>query len=177
VVDSKQLDVLKRLTVLLEGINPTNTDLAQGAPYTHDLRGKVFRGETDFGEDTQPPMVTIIEPPQQEDGLGAGMFEIERADPWKLLLHGFVPRATPHICDLAYEMKAVVEQRLSRIIELDAKGDPKYPSDYLLGRSIISLTIHAGVTRGPIQNISAWSFFYLPMSVKLKTNPTNPYVE
>jgi hypothetical protein len=56
---SRQLDILRALTAHLEGINPENG-------YDYDMRGRVFRGRAEFGDDTPLPHLSILEAPRPD---------------------------------------------------------------------------------------------------------------
>lgn len=89
---SKKLSILKALTAHLEGINPDWTDLPEGmtgetCPY--DLRGSVFRGRTEFGDDVALPFIALLEAPRQFDPNGGGVGRLVQDEDWTILIQGF----------------------------------------------------------------------------------------
>lgn len=172
--ESKQLKILKRLTALLDGITPAEIDPATGVAYAVDLAGKNFRGITVIGQDTKLPATTILEAPQPINGEPADDLQTRRHENWRLLLQGFAVDDKENPTDPAYVLKAIVEQRLSRIVA-EEQGDPVYPDDFLLGKLCTGFVIGQGVVRPPTKEVSPTAFFYIPLTVKLATDVTNPY--
>lgn len=174
--DSKQLVVLKRLTALIEGANPDNDDPATDAAYAVDLRGAVFRGRSEIGASDPKPCIVILEAPQPINGIPADTNQTVRKEEWRLLVQGFVQDDKTNPSDPAYALKAIVEQRLSRLSAVSGStGDPVFPEDYLLGRLVVNVVIGQGVVRPPTKEVSPTAFFYIPLTVELKTDITNPY--
>jgi hypothetical protein len=168
--DALKLRIMQALTTLIEGCNPENVNARTGAVFDYDLRGKVFRGKMDFGQETALRFVTMIEPPMQGDGPGANFFDQDRNDPWRLLVHGFTKNSTPHTTDDAYNFSEDVRLRIGRALAMKGPS-PMFQDDYLLGRTASALVVHQTVVRGPVQNVSATAFFYLPLSISLHENP------
>lgn len=176
--DSKQLAIMKRLTAQLEAINPSNIDPADdiGGPYNVDLRGQVKRGRKVFGKEQRYPFIAILESPQPAPVVGVGYDKVKRKEYWNLLLQGFVTDDKDNPSDPAYDLKAVVEMRLSRIVAVDtSNGNALYPDDYLFGGLIDTLEIGQGVVSPPDEKVSAQSFFYIPLSVCLITDVSKPF--
>lgn len=174
--DSIQLQILKTLTTLLEGANPTNEDPGTGEPYALDMRDKVFRGRTEFGQDVILPAFSILESPVPVESLHAGEGGVKKKENWRLLLQGFGTDDKLNPTDPAYMLKAVAEQRLARIIAEKEQGlGPLFPDDYLLGNLITGLKIPQGVVRPPEKQISATAFFYIPLIIEMTTDTRNPY--
>lgn len=173
--DSKQLRIIKKLTTLLEGINPENIDPATGEPYTRDLRGKVFRGRSIIPVDEAEDTLSILEFPRNELTVPVGSGAV-RNDQWQLMLQGW-PKDDPlHPSDNAYELKAMCEQRLYRIIAEKENGrGPEFPDDYLLGRELTSFTFVPGVVRPPEDAASRLAMFYMPLVLGVKVNVGDPY--
>jgi len=172
---SKQLKVLRALTELLEGINPTNEDPETLAPYTVDLRNKVFRGRTTLGANVTMPALALLEAPTPVESLHAGKDSLTKLEGWRLLLQGFAADDQINPTDPAYDLKALVERRLSRVIETKQhNGEGLFPEHYLLGKLLTDLKILQGVVRPPEEKISATAFFYIPLVVGLTTNASRP---
>ena len=167
--DSKQVDILKALTEHLEGINPDNG-------YNEDLRGQVFRGRLMFGPDVSPPFVTMIDAPRPNFTVEVGDSN-ERAENWDLLLQGWGADDSENPADPAYQLKAAVEHRLSRLFAIDERsGEPVYPDEYRLGDRVVSIKIGAGVVRPPADNPAGPLCFYLPLTIVRAADLANPFV-
>lgn len=169
--DSRQLDILKRLTAHLEGISFDNG-------YEFDLAGRVFRGRMVYGADDPVPMLSILEHLQPDIQLSfAGHNNIARQETWVLLIQGWVENQPDNPTDLAYQLKASVEKRLSELIVMGVDGYPVFPDAYLLGteQTITGIAVGPGVVSGP-REISAMAFFYLPLGIGLAMDISDPFV-
>lgn len=164
--DSKRLQILKRLTAHLEGINGAD-------PYEHDLRGNVFRGRSVYGTTDPLPLVSILEGKAADYGSFADENQSVRKDSWLLLIQGWTKNDTLNPTDPVYSLLADVELRLSDIVAVE-RGVPKFSGVYMLGGLISSLTIAAPVVRPPDDGVSDKAFFYLPVLVGLKSDLTKP---
>lgn len=166
--DSKQLQILKALTTHLEGITPGNG-------YDFDLSASVFRGRQTYGENDAIPMLSIIESLQPDTGpQPADETNVTRFELWILLLQGFIQATVSNPTDDAYNLKAAVEKRLAEIVEKQ-NGRPVHPDVYRLNGLIADLSIGPGLVSGPRAEVSAYSFFYLPLGVGLVVNVADPY--
>lgn len=156
---SNRLEVLKRLTALLQGITKANG-------YSHDLALNVFRGRAVFGATDPIPLVSILESPRSDVGSYAG--ENERKDGWGLLIQGWTYDDAEHPTDPAYELMDDVEVHLERISACSpVNGVELFPDDYLLGRTIADIRVSPGVVRPPLEGVSSKAFFYLPITLTL----------
>lgn len=156
---SYRLEVLQRLTALLKGITVANG-------YSHDLDVNVFRGRTVFGAEDPIPLVSILESPRSDVGSYAG--ENERKDGWGLLIQGWTKDDLENPTDPAYELMDEVERHLERVSACSPiNGVELYPGDYLLNRTIVSIKVHPGVVRPPMEGVSSKAFFYLPVTLTL----------
>jgi hypothetical protein len=165
--DSRQLDILKRLTTYLEGIT-----VATG--YDFDLANRVFRGRRVYGDSDPIPMVSIVEHLNPDIVVNtAGQNSRVREETWILLVQGWVDSAKDAFpTDEAYQLKANVEKRLFRLVDTNEPGggDPMYPDEYMLGlygKSISGISIGPGITSGPREGVSSKAFFYLPVGIGL----------
>ncbi len=174
-MDSKKLAIMKALTTHLEGINPDFDHPGTDLPNTIDMRGKWFRGRIGFGAETVRPFGSILEAPKPLDPNAVGD-KANRSSKWTLLVQGFVVDDKENPTDPAYELLALTEARLARIIATEAKtGEPAYPEEYLLARKISGLILGEGIVRPADPQVSPTAFFYLPVTVELTTNVLNPY--
>lgn len=167
---SRQLDILRALTTHLEGINPENG-------YDYDMRGRVFRGRAEFGDDTPLPHLSILEAPRPDaEPVVGGHERAFMSEDWTLLLQGWVDDDKTNPTDPAYELKAAVELRLSDLVAIrEANGLPLVPSAYRLGNRLSHIAIGPGMVSPPRPNISAKAFFYLPIVLKIASSPTAPF--
>lgn len=187
----KRLRVIEKIVAILEEINPTNTypvpdpdpDLPPAdTPYPLDLRGKVFIGRLTISTDEAEDALSVLENPRPLDGDEAGWDRLLRAGDWLLLLQGWPRDNIKNPSVPAYKLAALAEHRLSRIVQLDSRGDPMYPDDYLLGfdaegdREIASLSIGQSVVRPPQDANSRLAMFFVPLTIRLATNPSKPFL-
>ena len=160
--DSKQLIILKRLTLHLEGITPANG-------YGYDMSGRVARGVTRFGSDQVVPFISILESlradqrPEQ-----AGTERLWREEDWELLLQGWVDENRELPTDELYQLKACTEKRLAELVQDDK------PS-YRLGGIITGLKIGPGVVRAATPQPGGVEAFYLPLIVRYAINLADPF--
>lgn len=187
---SKRLRVLEKLTKLLEGINPGNSYTVPGEqgeppverPYPLDLRGNVFRGRLTVTTEEAQDALSILENPRPLDASEVGYDRLQRAGDWILLLQGWPRDNIKQPADPAYKLAALCEQRLARIAKIDSRGDPAYKDDYLLGldteghQEIVSLSIGQSVVRPPADANSRLTMFYLPLVIRLATDPSEPFL-
>jgi hypothetical protein len=179
--DPKQLRVLKKLVTHIEGINPSNDDPATGAPYTRDLTGRVFRGRSLIATGDAQDALSILEFPRQEIYAPVGDHGIVRQISWSLMLQGWPEDNPAHPSDPAYELKAMVEMRLARIVaQLPNGRGPQFPDEYLLGKTdgeydLASFVIAPGVVRPPEDAASRLAMFYMPLVLGVTVNVANPY--
>jgi hypothetical protein len=170
--EATRLLIMKRLQACIETVTPGQSD------DVFLLTGKVFRGRLILGEEIKPlPAVAIVEAPQSDpNAVFAGDESVGRKDMWNVFVQGKISDDSRHPCDSAYTLAAAVEQRLSRIIDVDrATGNPVYPTDYLLGGLIYDLQILAPVVRPPEVAVSSTAFFYLPLRVGVPVSVGKPY--
>jgi hypothetical protein len=179
--DSKLLRCMKHLAAILQGANPDNEDPIFQAPYTLDLRGKVFRGRSEIGNEVEKPFMALNEPPKPAAAVFAGEGAQVSRSGRQVLVQGFAQEDPENPGDPAYELMAVAQSRLARVnaIVQDGmrQGEGLYPDDYLLGGKLTGFQILEGVVQPPSQQVSNTAFFYLPVVLELVTDPANPYAD
>lgn len=168
--DSYKLTILKRLTALLEAIEPT----PQGTPNQMPaiMTGLVFRGRNTFGDEQMDTFITILESPRQPTPDFTADAQVSK-NKWPLLIQGFTKDDKIHPTDLAYGFLDDVEFRLDRIVKKTGSGRGDFPDDYMLGAHIdgnpgyLISDFEAGpaVVRPATDGISKSTFFWLPVSV------------
>src|SRR5436190_21944102 len=99
--DSRQLDILKRMTIQLEGITPDNG-------YEFDCSGRVFRGRRGFGASDPDVVLSILEHLQGDISVEtAGINRLVRQEDWILLVQGWLLLTDMnHLKNDAYRLKA-----------------------------------------------------------------------
>lgn len=164
-----RLEILKRLTALLEG--PLTIDGEEVS-----MEGAVFRGRNIVGEEVKPlPIISIIEAPRPDIASFAGE-GVGRHDQWTLLITGRAEDDAANPSDSAYYLYAAVEERLGRVIAVKVSGTAKYPEHHLLGGLISSLEIAPPVVRPPDDKVvSASAYFFLPIRVGIASRLGEPY--
>lgn len=173
--DSKQLDILKRLTLHLKGITPANG-------YNFDLSDKVFRGRRRYGDADPTPIVSIVEHLTGDIAVQTAGFErIIREENWVLLVQGWLKYSDAvDPTDEAYQLKASLEKRLSDCVLINSKtGDPAIPSSYYLGTTgiITGMTIGPGVVSvGTRDDSSSYAFVYLPLGINMAVDVSDPFL-
>ena len=166
-----RLQVLRNLTACLE---QTSGSDHLGQPF--DLRGQVFRGRTEFGEETSLPAVSILEGPQPDIGIYAGFKEARNTD-WLLLMQGWAKDDKANPNDPAYWLQAAVEEQLSKIMaRKPGRPSPLHPEFYLLGGLITEIEIGPPVVRPLQEKASARAFFYQPIRVGLAEYVGETYI-
>jgi hypothetical protein len=131
------------------------------------MSSSVFRGRTVFGANDPVPMLAILENPNSALGAFTGEDNSERSEQWGLMIQGWVKDDKENPTDPAYALMYATEQHLFRINAINRVGDPMYPDEYRLGRTIGGIKVLPGVARPPMENISSKAFFYLPIQVEL----------
>lgn len=179
---SKKLLTLKRLTRLLEGINPNNTwidDEGNEQPFDMDLTNSVFRGRVVFGEEVKPPFIAILEAPRQINPNGGGDSKLVQDEDWTLLIQGFATDDPYHPSDPAYKLLAYVQARLSRISDEKKNGGRGgvYPDDYRLGGLTGKISYQIPIVRPGKDDVSDTAYFYMPVSIETVTDLSRPIIK
>lgn len=166
--DHIKLQILKKLTAVLEGITTANG-------YQHDLAGSVFRGRSLIGAQEGLPCLNILESPAPLDGFFADSDKTVRKDTWILLVQGWVADDVRNPTDPAYALLTDVQRRLSDIVATVAPGGaPKFPGSYHLGGLVSDVEIGTDVVRPPEEGVSAKAFFYMPIRLTVSVNLIDP---
>lgn len=180
---SAKLKLLKALSAHLEGINPTETllspDTGEQVPYGYDLRGKVFRGRTVFGDEVKVPFLAILEAPRQIDPNGGGEAALVQNEGWTILIQGFATDDAKHPSDPAYTLLAYVQERLSRITQEQPSGGRggAFPLSWRLGGLATEVRYQIPIVRPGKDDVSDTAYFYMPISLGVITDLTKPFVE
>lgn len=155
--DPIKLQILKKLTTLLEGVTAPNGTV---------LTGCVFRGRNKFDQANDPAnMLSLLESPRPDVPSTAGEFGSHSSYEWVILLQGWTPDDKANPSDNAYIFMDAVEQQLARVKAVrTATGNPVYPSDFMLGNLITSFAFGPGVVRPP-DELSSRAYFYLPVKL------------
>lgn len=188
--EPKRLRIMNKIVKLLEGIDPANKYLVPSndpalAPveksFPLSMAGKVFVGRLTISTDEAEDALSLLENPRPLDGSEVGASKLLRQGDWMLLLQGWPRDNIKNPSTPAYKLAAMAEMRLSRIVQLDSRGDPMYPDDYLLGLDpegdpeIIELSIGQTVVRPPSDANSRLAMFFTPLVIRLATDPSKPF--
>lgn len=170
---SKRVDILKALTAHLEAVV-----YREGEVDETTLTGRVFRGRTIFGDDTDNPFLVILEAPRQLASEIGGDDKTKRKDDWRLLIQGFAPDDKINPLDPAYDLLAAVEKRLARLTsQKDNGGGPLYPEEFRLGRRVETILFTNPIVRPPDNDVSDTAYFYLPVTIRVVNDMEAPYTE
>lgn len=163
--DSPRLQILLKLTALLETTSVTLSETAGGE--LANMTGLVYRGRSLMGEESGPIALSITEVPREGYGEWAAD-EQARKEMWPLQLIGRCPQDHPHPVDSCYELLEAVELVLGRVVAETEAGDKRYPLDYHLGftEGITKFEFGPGVVLTHREEASS-AFFYLPIRVGL----------
>ncbi len=167
-----RLAVLQRLTALLE-----QTEGLDHEGTAYNLTGQVFRGRTEFGNETALPALSILEAPNPDIGTFAGSGQAMR-DTWVILIQGWAKDDKSNPSDPAYYLAAAVQKQLSRIVAMRGDGSdrPFDKANYLLGGLIVDMQIGPYVVRPIDKAESARAFFYQPVRISLAQYTDQPYL-
>ncbi len=162
--DPFRLRVLKALTTALEEITPDNG-------YSHDMRGKVFRGRDLFGDSDPVPMLCILESVEQTTPLessqprGGG----ESRSYWDLQIQGFLDDDFDNPTDPAHFLLAEVKKRLVE----ERIRDRQYNILGMGGR-VLDMQFSPGIVR-PADELSSKAYFWLRLTLSVMENLNDPY--
>lgn len=187
---TKRLRVLEKIVAILSEINPDNYYLDHGdgsappvqTPYPIDMRKHIYIGRLTISNDEAEDAMSVLENPRPLDGSEVGYAKLLRQGDWILLLQGWPRDNIKNPSASAYKLAGLAEQRLARIVEVDSRGDPLYPDHYMLGfdaegdREIIDLSIGQSVVRPPQDTNSRLAMFFVPLTVRLATDPSRPFL-
>ena len=167
-----RLAVIKRLCELIE---TTDGPDHNGAPF--DLTGKVYRGRTEFGTETQLPAVSVLESPNPDLGIFGGGKEA-LSENWTLLIQGWALDDKSNPSDPAYYLAAAVQQKiaLTSLTKSDGSGRPVASQWYNLGSLDVMVEVGPSVVRPFDSKTSSRAFFYLPVRVSIARNVGEPYL-
>jgi hypothetical protein len=169
-VVSRKLDILQALTAQLQTITPDNG-------YDYDLSSSVFRGRSVFGAADVVPFLSILESPRPLPEIAAEESKLRRLNAWALLLQGWAVDDKQNPLDPVYGLMAATEQCLSQVASVrTSNGLAEYPDVYRLGGRITSISIGPGFCR-PAADVSAFSYFYIPLTLQFNEDVSNPWVE
>lgn len=167
-----RLLILRRLTALLEEVayqDEAGNDVL--------MLGRVSRGRILLGEESKPPLLSVLEAARPDPHTGyAGDENDAHHDMWPLLVQGIIEDDIDNPTDPAYFMVAAVEAQLSKIIAVDANtGHALFPQHKDLGGLITALEIMPPVVRPPEDKVSSKAFFFLPIRLGVAISSDQPY--
>lgn len=161
--DPFRLRVLKGLTDLLKTVS-----VANGCSL--DINGSVYRGRTEYGQETALPFISILSSPIPADQLDSPEGAPESAGRWDLLIQGFVEDDLVNPTDPAEILLADVKRILAK-----HRRDHARPKNYLgMEGRVYDMKIGLGVAR-PSDEISACSYFWLGLTLSIVEDLENPF--
>lgn len=165
-----RLLVLQNLTKVIERVS-----VATGNSV--DLAGAVFRGRALYGDNDPLPMVSILEPPIPLEAILGRSTNPGSAGDWELLIQGFVDDDPQHPSDPAHRLMADVKAELVKEKRRD-RGKDILGLGNNRGRpnSVVEMMIGQGAVR-PGDEVSAKTFFWLTLTLKLVENLEDPFEE
>lgn len=160
-----RLEALTRLTALLGTIS------ISGGYFTDMPVASIFRGRIMYGESDPLPMLAIVEPPIPAELATVPSGSSASVENWDLLIQGFVEDDPKHPTDPAHLYAADVR----KVIALHKE---QHQSTCKLGfgpRANTVEDIFIGQLKvRPADEISAKTYFWLPVSLKVHENLANP---
>jgi hypothetical protein len=159
-----RLEVLRRLTVLLETVVPGDPDIT-------NMAGRVHRGRIIYGEETPVPFICIMEPPVPVEQIVSPHGSESTSGDWDLLIQGFVDDDKMNPTDPAHFLSAAVRKVLATHRALNARKD-------ILGfgerdNVVEQITIGSPVVRNS-DDISPTAYFWLPITLKVVESLDDP---
>lgn len=161
--DSKRMVILKAITTQLESIAVANG-------YQHDMVNKVFRGRSDFGDETLTPFIGIFEV-RPDDNVNRADESVQN-DVWTLGIQGVVSADTLHPTDPAHALLADIRKSLGQVMRPDTPVDPN--ANYMFNNLINDMTIDGGITFSPEEH-QGIAVCILKMNITLDERMENPY--
>lgn len=168
-----RLEVQKRLTALLEGID-TSDGYVIAAGYSGNLVGAVFRGRAMFGDSDPLPMLSVLEVPIPLDQIPAPRDSGYSSGRWELMVQGFVQDDRENPTDPAHILLADVKRALALESRKANYPGPDTQGILGLGRQVTAIFIGPGVVRPP-DELSAKAYFWLTITLDLAEDLTDPY--
>lgn len=172
-----RLRVLEALTALLSEIERTagvtveyQWSLATDPDTAPD--GKVFRGRGAFGTNDPLPMIAIVEDPKAlNDDEARPETAVGKITRWPLIIQGFVKDDPVHPTDPAYFLMEDVRAKLRA-----ARADRKNVLGFgYKAPGVIDIYMGTGVVRPPDNEISATTYFWLPVELCLAEDESNAF--
>lgn len=160
-----RLEVLVRLTALLGTIS-----VAGG--YFKDMPvASIFRGRIMYGESDPVPMLAIVEPPIPVELLPVPPGSSASIENWDLLIQGFIEDDPKHPTDPAHLYAADVR----KVLALHKEDNQSRAKLGFGDRANTVEDIFIGQLKvRPADEISAKTYFWLPVSLKVHENLANP---
>lgn len=167
-----RLKLLRRICDALHEIDGPLGGYCYNLLPTPEVPERVFRGRVVFGDDDPLPMISILEAVLPPDQFSAGAPDNpNRHGPWDLMIQGFVDDDHKNPTDPAQFLLADVVSRLAK------ERNKVYRGGGIFGfYNIERLDLGVGVVRPP-DEISSKAYFWLPVTIVLVEDLTNPYFE
>lgn len=139
-MDSLKLRVLKELTARFEAVS-----ISGGFGY--NLAGRVYRGRSSYGDETEVPWVGVFEL-RPEEVLRAG--ETLQKEAWYVGVQGVVKSDPVHATDPAHDLMRDLKKVIGKIARSGSPHDRN--PDHMLGGLLVDLQVDGGMTFVPPEN-------------------------
>lgn len=172
--DPFRLRVMKAVCDQLKTISPDG-DYAHNLADFVDAAGRpaerVFRGRTIYGDNDPLPMLAVLEDPRALEQNNGPANSTASAGQFRILIQGFVTDDKTHPLDPAYRLSAEVVEALVKA---------KKERFNMLGLGsvapcVMGITIGQPVHRPPDDEVSAVSYFLVPVTLTLAENLETPF--
>lgn len=183
---SNKLDFMRKVTDHLKGMTPdwkiiltdptTKQPFEAACPY--NLADSVYRGRLTFGDEVELEFLALMEAPRQLNPNGGGLANLTQDEEWTLLIQGFGKEDRVHPTDPAYNLLSWVQKRMSMVSEENKNGarGGVYPEVWRFGNTIGEVRYQIPIVRPGQDDVSAAAYFYMPISVGIVTDLTNPFI-
>lgn len=160
--------VMKALQKALKQITPSNG-------YGYDLSEAVFLGRSEYGDGDPLPMVSILEPPVNNDKT----LNIDNCSKnhhrFQAIVQGFAPDSPNPEDDTeeGYYLLAEVRRRIAQELRgaVDEIGNRNILGE---GSSLVSMKMDPGVVR-PADSLSNKNYFWMLVEFEIVEDVTDPY--
>lgn len=169
-----RLRVMKALSECLKGITPSNGYKFDMSDYTDEagrIAERVFRGRTIFGDSDPLPALALLEDPRADPANNGSASSPAAVNPFRVFVQGFVPDDKFHPLDPAYQLSAEVVKAL-----VATKKDRSNVLGFgNTAPCVLQVSIGQAVHRPSDDEISATTYFLVPVTLTLAENLETPF--
>lgn len=176
-----KLRALQAVTDSIKSISPAGgyvSDLSDDVSVDAEHPERVFRGRAWFGDNDPLPMVSVLEGTSPADEVAEPPADTTAGEyDWPILVQGFIKDDPVNPTDPAYFLLADVRRRLAAEMVRKLPNGRGAPDPFGLGAGrnrITKVKIGSGVVR-PVDDVSATSYFWLTVILRIVDNAAEPY--